>query len=139
MRAPSPAPSPDCTFATAISNSASLSSRDAAIQARSAAIPAVADSLPEAVVAVLVAQPFPAVDATGVKTVGGGGGVMANRRLRQRLAEEASARGVGLFEPAPELCTDNGAMIAVAGAQRLARGKTTDFGTDVSVSLSLGA
>ena len=64
---------------------------------------------------------------------------MANRRLRQRLEEESSARGVKLFIPDTELCTDNGAMIAMAGAQRLARGETTDLGSDVSVSLRLGA
>ena len=102
-------------------------------------IPDVAASLQEAVVDVLVEKTFNAVDATGVKVVGGGGGVMANRRLRQRLEEEASARGVALFVPERELCTDNGAMIAVAGAHRLGRGDTTDLGTDVSVSLRLGA
>ena len=102
------------------------------------AISEIAASLQEAVVDVLVEKTFNAVDATGVKVVGGGGGVMANRRLRQRLEEEATVRGASLFVPEPELCTDNGAMIAVAGAHRLSRGDSTDLGTDVSVSLKLG-
>ena len=103
------------------------------------AISDVAASLQEAVVDVLVEKTFNAVDAMGVMGGGGGGGVMANRRLRQRLEEESSARGVKLFIPDTELCTDNGAMIAMAGAQRLTRGETTDLGSDVSVSLRLGA
>ena len=46
----------------------------------------------------------------------GGGGVLANRRLRVRLGEEADRRGVGLFLPALLMCTDNGAMIRAVGA-----------------------
>ena len=46
-------------------------------------------------------------------------GVLANRRLRARLAEEAERRGLKLHLPAPILCTDNGAMIAMAGLARL--------------------
>ncbi len=100
-------------------------------------IPDVAASLQEAIVDVLVEKTFNAVEATGATVVGGGGGVMANRRLRQRLEEESASRGVSLFIPERELCTDNGAMIAVAGAHRLAQGETTSLGSDVSVSLNL--
>ncbi|MFO7542403.1 MAG: tRNA (adenosine(37)-N6)-threonylcarbamoyltransferase complex transferase subunit TsaD [Thiobacillus sp.] len=48
------------------------------------------------------------------------GGVGANTHLRERLTREAAAIGITVFYPRMEFCTDNGAMIAYAGAQRLA-------------------
>ena len=51
------------------------------------------------------------------------GGVAANSRLRALAAERAGAEGIALHLPSPRLCTDNGAMIAMAGALRLARGE----------------
>jgi N6-L-threonylcarbamoyladenine synthase len=48
------------------------------------------------------------------------GGVGANTHLRERLTREAAARGIEVFYPRLEFCTDNGAMIAFAGAQRMA-------------------
>jgi N6-L-threonylcarbamoyladenine synthase len=50
------------------------------------------------------------------------GGVAANRRLRQRLARLSETAGLGFVAPPPELCTDNGAMIAWAGLERLRLG-----------------
>lgn len=57
------------------------------------------------------------------------GGVAANARLRETLDDVAHARGFRLVMPPPELCTDNGAMIAWAGAMRFARGLTDDLTT----------
>lgn len=98
----------------------------------------VAASIQEAVTDVLVAKVFNAVEATGVTSVAGGGGVLANRRLRDRLAAEADRRGVRLFLPSPQLCTDNGAMIAAAAVHQLERGMTTPWDAEVDSGLRLG-
>jgi len=73
----------------------------------------------------------------GGLVVAGGGGVLANRRLRQRLGEEANAAGVELLLPAPELCTDNGAMIAAAANFWMAEGRDTPWRSDVDPGLRL--
>ena len=57
---------------------------------------------------------------TGFSTLIVAGGVGANRALRARLAEALDARGGRVFFPEPKYCTDNGAMIAMVGALRLA-------------------
>jgi N6-L-threonylcarbamoyladenine synthase len=102
-------------------------------------MPDVAASIQEAIVDVLVEKTFNAVEATGAGVVAGGGGVLANRRLRSRLAAAAETRGVQLFLPAPELCTDNGAMIASAGAFRFERGERTPLEAEIDSSLRLGS
>ncbi len=104
-------------------------------------LPAIADvaaSVQEAVVDSLVDKTFEAVEATGVRMVGAGGGVLANSRLRAKLTAEAERRGVELRIPAMEYCTDNGAMIAAAGARLLAAGDFTAWSAGVDPNLRLG-
>jgi N6-L-threonylcarbamoyladenine synthase len=73
----------------------------------------------EAIVEVLVAKCARAVEMTGLTRLVVAGGVGANRQLRTALDAEAARRGFDVFYPEPELCTDNGAMIAFAAALRL--------------------
>lgn len=73
-----------------------------------------------AVVEVLAAKCIAALQQTGLRRLVVAGGVGANRALRERLNAEAGQRRFEVFYPPLELCTDNGAMIAFAGALRLA-------------------
>lgn len=82
----------------------------------------VAASFREAVVDVLVAKALDACAEHGIPRLLLGGGVVANRRLREVAAERCAAAGVRLRIPPLELCTDNGAMIAAVGAMLVARG-----------------
>ena len=98
----------------------------------------VAASVQEAIVDVLVAKTFNAVEQTGVKVVAAGGGVLANRRLRVALEERAADAGVELCLPSPALCIDNGAMIGAAADFRLDNGDTASWFDDVDPGLRLG-
>lgn len=83
----------------------------------------------EAVVDVLCAKAQAALRQTGLKRLVVAGGVGANARLREVLQRELARRGARVYFPELEYCSDNGAMIAFAGAQRLAAGKAvTDAG-----------
>ena len=79
----------------------------------------IARAFQEAVVDVLSAKALSALDQAGIQRLVVAGGVGANRQLRERLRNECSKRGIELYFPPLELCTDNGAMIALAGALRL--------------------
>ena len=76
----------------------------------------------DAVVEVLVAKCVKALRSTGLERLVLAGGVGANRQLRAALDAEANRRRFEVFYPEPELCTDNGAMIAFAAALRLKAG-----------------
>jgi N6-L-threonylcarbamoyladenine synthase len=94
----------------------------AARDADPTAYPDIARAFVDAVVEVLVAKCVRALQANGLTRLVVAGGVGANQQLRAALLAEARKRGFDVFYPEPELCTDNGAMIAFAAAQRLARG-----------------
>jgi N6-L-threonylcarbamoyladenine synthase len=83
----------------------------------------IARGLQDAVVDTLIAKAVRAIDATGLDALVVSGGVSANHSLRERLGSAARERGVRVYYPRPEFCTDNAAMIAVAGLARLAAGE----------------
>lgn len=84
----------------------------------------VAAAFQEAVVDVLVAKTCATAERHSVNSVIVGGGVAANARLRERLAEEAAARGLALHLAPRDLCTDNAAMTAGIGYHLLKEGMT---------------
>ncbi|MCB1561810.1 MAG: tRNA (adenosine(37)-N6)-threonylcarbamoyltransferase complex transferase subunit TsaD [Xanthomonadales bacterium] len=86
----------------------------------------IARGFEEAVVDTLAIKCRRALEAAGMKTLIVSGGVGANRRLRAQLAEMAEKDGLKVSFPRLEFCTDNGAMIAFAGALRLAAGQRSD-------------
>jgi len=83
----------------------------------------IAHGVQEAIVETLVAKALRALDATGLDTLVISGGVGANKSLRTRMRAAVAARGGSVFYPRFEFCTDNAAMIAVAGMKRLAAGQ----------------
>lgn len=83
----------------------------------------VARAFQEAIVEVLVKKSLQALKQTGMQRLVVAGGVGANRQLRQQLNREMEKRRWRVHYPELEFCTDNGAMIALAGALRLQAGK----------------
>ncbi len=90
-----------------------------------------AASFQEAVVDVVVAKTRQALCRTKMPRLGVGGGVAANARLRDRLAEMTAEQGVELFIPPPSLCTDNAAMAGIA-LPKLAAGQVANLDVDVT-------
>jgi len=84
-----------------------------------------AASTQAAIVEVLVKKSLAALKATGLKRVVVAGGVGANRLLREQLDRACARRGIRVHYPELHLCTDNGAMIALAAAMRLQSGQAT--------------
>jgi N6-L-threonylcarbamoyladenine synthase len=98
----------------------------------------VARGFQEAVVDTLAEKARRALESTGHRRLVVAGGVGANRRLRERLAVIARGAGAELYFPRTEFCTDNGAMIALAGCLRLAAGGRQDLAVGARANWALG-
>jgi N6-L-threonylcarbamoyladenine synthase len=101
------------------------------LQARKADLAA---STEAAIVEVLLKKSLAALQQTGLQRLVVAGGVGANRQLRAQLNAACAKRGVRVHYPELHLCTDNGAMIAMAAAMRLQANKAVaqyDYGFDV--------
>lgn len=97
----------------------------------------IARGFEEAIVDTLAIKCRRALEATGAKRLVIAGGVGANKRLRAQLAEAGAADGFRVYFPRLQFCTDNGAMIALAGAIRLAAGQQQDETIEVFPRWSL--
>ncbi|MGI9292194.1 MAG: tRNA (adenosine(37)-N6)-threonylcarbamoyltransferase complex transferase subunit TsaD [Gammaproteobacteria bacterium] len=87
---------------------------------------AIAKSFEEAVVDTLVAKSARALKQSGYRSLIVAGGVGANKSLRSALSDALGGQGRDVFYPRPELCTDNGAMVAHAGLLRLQAGHVSE-------------
>jgi N6-L-threonylcarbamoyladenine synthase len=101
-------------------------------------LPDVCASVQEALVDMLVETTGDALDATGAVRLVVSGGVSANGRLRARMQALGDERGVDVVVARPALCTDNAAMIALAGWARLARGADDGLAVEAAASEPLG-
>jgi N6-L-threonylcarbamoyladenine synthase len=87
----------------------------------------IAAGFEQAVVDTLITKSLRALAQTGLDQLVVAGGVGANRNLRQQLLDQSVSRSFKVFYPRISFCTDNGAMIAYAGCQRLAAGEQDDL------------
>ncbi|HEX7171777.1 MAG TPA: tRNA (adenosine(37)-N6)-threonylcarbamoyltransferase complex transferase subunit TsaD [Candidatus Limnocylindria bacterium] len=106
---------------------------------RGAPIPVdgIAAAFQEAVVDALATKTVAAARDHGVAAVALGGGVAANRVLRETLAHRLESEGLGLLVPPPAWCTDNGAMIGAAAGYRFAAGDRADAALEAIPNLAL--
>jgi N6-L-threonylcarbamoyladenine synthase len=99
----------------------------------------IAHAFVEAIVEVLVAKCLRALETTALDRLVVAGGVGANRQLREALDAAAARRRFEVFYPEPALCTDNGAMIALAAALKMTPTATTGHAFSVKPRWDLAA
>jgi len=97
----------------------------------------IAAGVQQAIVDTLVGKTLRALEQTGYGAIVVAGGVGANLLLRQKLDAAAARQGAKVFYPRIEFCTDNAAMIAVAGMARLKAGRHEDLGVRARATWSL--
>ena len=98
----------------------------------------VAASFQNAVIDVLVANAMRAIDEFGMEKFAIAGGVASNRTLREALQEACEKKGVEFYYPSPVYCTDNAAMIGVAGYYDYIVGKRDGLDLNAVPNLRLG-
>jgi N6-L-threonylcarbamoyladenine synthase len=97
----------------------------------------IAASFQEAVVDMLVATTMRAARDHGAARVVLAGGVSANSRLRESMLDACVSAGMEVHFPSPYFCTDNAAMIALAGYHKLERGERAPYGLNADAGMTL--
>lgn len=99
-------------------------------------LPDLTASFQEAVAEVLAVKTIRAAKIMGVNQISIGGGVARNQRLRE-IINERKPKNIEIFLPSPDLCSDNGAMIAACGSFYLEQGKKSDLSLNAVPYLEL--
>jgi N6-L-threonylcarbamoyladenine synthase len=95
-------------------------------------------SIRKAIIGVLLEKTERAMEISGLHVIAVSGGVAANRALRQGLQDLCNTKGWKLHLPAPELATDNAAMIAFAALHHLCAGERSSVGMEISPQWQVG-
>lgn len=98
----------------------------------------VAASFQKAVVDVLTDNSVNAAKAYGCKSLALAGGVASNTSLREKMKTKSNSNGIDFYYPSPVFCTDNAAMIGVAGYYAYINGERSGLGLNAVPNLKIG-